>query len=165
MTCYLVGPYCAAHILLAFFLLCGSAATHSLFAGYVLQYLPLFILSLIIQAYSVHRWSREPARLRWRAISSVYSTWPVYLAALCCAMFRWKVDYLPTPKVFQTGNYLPLAGPQFCAAIGLVVGLTYLMNALGFKQATFAVEGFACLLVLANASLALEFWRASSADP
>jgi hypothetical protein len=62
---------------------------------------------------------------------------------------------LPTPKVFQTGNYLPLAAPQFFAATGLVVGLTYLMNASGFTQATFAAEGFVCLLVLANASLAV----------
>jgi cellulose synthase (UDP-forming) len=155
MTCYLAGPYCAAHILLAFFLLFGSGATHSVFVGYAVRYLPLFALILVIQAYSVHRWSREPARLRWRAISLVYSTWPVYLAALFCAMFRWKVDYLPTPKVFQTGNYLPLAAPQFFAATGLVVGLTYLMNASGSTQATFAVEGFVCLLVLANASLAV----------
>ena len=101
----------------------------------------------------MQRWSREPARLRWRAISLVYSTWPVYVAALFCALFRWKVDYLPTPKVFQTGNYLPLAAPQFFAAAGLLVGLTWLMNASGFTQASFAVEGFACLLVLANASL------------
>ena len=101
MTCYLAGPYCAAHILLAFFLLFGSGRTHDVFVGYALRYLPLFAVILIIQAYSVHLWSREPARLRWRAISLVYSTWPVYVAALFCAMFRWKVDYLPTPKVFQ----------------------------------------------------------------
>lgn len=155
MTCYLAGPYCAAHILLAFFLLLGSGATHSLFAGYVVRYLPLFVLILIIQAYSVHHWGRKPAHLRWRAISLVYSTWPVYVAALFCAMFRWKVDYLPTPKVFQSGNYLPLAAPQLFAAASLLVGLTYLMSGSSFTQATFAVEGFVVLLVLANASLSV----------
>jgi hypothetical protein len=155
MTCYLAGPYCAAHILLAFFLLFGSIATHSVFLGYALRYLPLFALILIIQAYSVHHCSRKRARLRWRAISLVYSTWPVYVAALFCAVFRWKVDYLPTPKVFQSGNYLPLAAPQLFAAAGLLVGLTWLMSSSSFTQDSIAVEGFVILLVLANASLSV----------
>jgi cellulose synthase/poly-beta-1,6-N-acetylglucosamine synthase-like glycosyltransferase len=155
MTCYLAGPYCAAHILLAFFLLFGSGRTHDVFLGYALRYLPLFAVILTIQAYSVHHWSREPARLRWRAISLVYSTWPVYVAALCCAIFRWKVDYLPTPKVFQAGNHLPLAAPQLFAAAGLLVGLTWLMNASSFTQSSVAIGTFAALLVLANASLSI----------
>jgi cellulose synthase (UDP-forming) len=155
MTCYLAGPYCAAHILLAFFLLFGSGRTHDVFVGYALRYLPLFAVILIIQAFSVHLWSREPARLRWRAISLVYSTWPIYVAALFCAIFRWKVDYLPTPKVFQRGNYLPLAAPQLFAEAGLVVGLMWLVKGSSFTQGSFAVEGFAGLLVLANASLSV----------
>jgi hypothetical protein len=85
----------------------------------------------------------------------VYSTWPIYVAALFCAIFRWKVDYLPTPKVFQRGNYLPLAAPQLFAAAGLVVGLMWLVKGSSFTQGSFAVEGFAGLLVLANASLSV----------
>jgi cellulose synthase (UDP-forming) len=165
MTCYFAGPYCAAHILLAFFLLFGSTATHNIFVDYALRYLPLFALILIIQAYSVRIWSREPARLRWRAISLVYSTWPVYLAALVCAIFRWKIGHLPTPKVFRSGNYLPLAAPQLLAATGLLFGLTRLMSSSGFTQASLAVGGFTCILVLANASLTVGIFEGLQPRP
>ena len=58
MTCYLAGPYCAAHILLAFFLLFGSDATHSVFVGYAVRYLPLF--ALILDNSSLFRAALEP---------------------------------------------------------------------------------------------------------
>ena len=153
MTCYCAGPYSAAHILLAFLLLFGSPATHSVFFDYGIRYLPLFGLILLVQGYSVHCWSPGRARLRWRAISLVYATWPIYLSALFCAVTRRKLDYLPTPKVFAGGNFVPLAAPQLIVTASLVIGLVRLPSSPGPLQTSLAVTAFALVLVLANSSL------------
>jgi cellulose synthase (UDP-forming) len=153
MTCYGAGPYCAAHILLALFLVISNSATHALFSGYAICYLPLFLSILAIQAFSVHCWSAEPARVRWRAISLVYATWPVYLAALFCAFIRRKIEYLPTPKTFRGGNFLPLVIPQMVSVIALVIGLKRLVSETQIAHHNLAVEGFILFLLLGNVSI------------
>jgi hypothetical protein len=135
------------------FLVTGNSAIHAFFSGYAVRYLPLFLSILTIQAFSVHCWSNEPGRLRWRAISLVYGTWPVYLAALFCAFIRRKIEYLPTPKTFRAGNFVPLVIPQIVSVIALVIGWRRLLSQAVITHHTLAVEGFILFLLLGNVAL------------
>jgi cellulose synthase (UDP-forming) len=154
MSCYGAGPYCAAHILLALLVVNGSLATQAFFSGYAIHYLPLFLAILVIQSFSIlYCGGGGEPRLRWRAISLVYGTWPVYLAAAFCTLIRRKIEYLPTPKTFCAGNFLPLVIPQIVTMFALGISLGRLVSRAGITHPSLVVAGFVLFLILGNAAV------------
>jgi cellulose synthase (UDP-forming) len=152
MTHYLSGLYVALHFAFCWWLLFGNPANHALFATYILRYLPLFAASIAVQMFGEYIWTGRWG-LKWRAASLATATWPVYVLAAACTVARVQVRYLPTPKDFARGNYLPLVLPQMTAIGITIAGIVHLARAAGLTSSGMLVHGFALVLVAMHLSL------------
>ena len=104
MTYYWLGLALAFHIFLAILAVWDSVLLPAeVFNGYLKRLLPVWVMILLINQFSLLRWRHKSITLkeslfRLRAHVLVISTWPAYLLSWVMALFRVPLTFRPTPK-------------------------------------------------------------------
>lgn len=102
VTYYLAGPFILIHLMLTILLLfLGTPTLRAHFQDYLLHLAPLAIIAMLIRQVALLIWRHPslPSGLLGRAVSLVYSTWPIYSIAWLLALLRIELPFRLTPKL------------------------------------------------------------------
>lgn len=126
-TKYLIGPVICIHLLVTIAVLFGDNIAQANLRQYVLHFFPLAMFDMLVRQLALRRW-RHPsvlARPMWRAVTLVYSTWPIYTLAWTMAVLRLPLKFRPTPKDSNGSISLFWLLPQTITLLLLGVGIIY----------------------------------------
>jgi cellulose synthase (UDP-forming) len=134
MTCYWIGPVVCIHLLLTLAILMGgSSIARAGFQQYLDHLLPLALSTLVIRQVALGTW-RHSSTLTgplWRAVTLVYTTWPIYTLAWVMALLRLPLAFRLTPKS-PTGVLHPFwLLPQGVILLLLGSGMLYSLVTVG----------------------------------
>jgi cellulose synthase (UDP-forming) len=134
MTCYWIGPVVCVHLLLTLAILMGGSNVARVdFQQYLGHLFPLALITLVIRQVALGTWRHSSTFTGplWRAVTLVYTTWPVYTLAWVMALLRLPLAFRPTPKS-QTGAINPFwLLPQATVVLLLGSGVLYSLFTVG----------------------------------